>query len=103
MVLDQKATPTTHVERRQIIDGQQRLTTLQLFLAAFRDFCSANACEDLGKECLTFTLNTGMMANPAVVRIPAKPISYSKLMAISVPKDGDHYRSEATLGCSYHR
>lgn len=34
MVLDQKQTPTTHVERRQIIDGQQRLTTLQIFLPA---------------------------------------------------------------------
>ena len=27
MVLDQKQTPTTHVPRRQVIDGQQRLTT----------------------------------------------------------------------------
>ena len=25
MVLDQKQTPTTHVEKRQVIDGQQRL------------------------------------------------------------------------------
>jgi uncharacterized protein with ParB-like and HNH nuclease domain len=38
MVLDQKQTPTTHVERRQVIDGQQRLTTLQIFLSAYRDF-----------------------------------------------------------------
>src|SRR5437588_4016854 len=66
MVLDQKETPTTHVERRQIIDGQQRLTTLQVFLAAFRDFCRSQDCEDLAKEAETFTLNKGMMADPNV-------------------------------------
>ncbi len=66
MVLDQKQTPTTHVEKRQVIDGQQRLTTLQLFVAAFRDFFRQQNCDDLSKECDSFTLNKGMMADPAV-------------------------------------
>src|SRR6266566_4965148 len=45
MVLDQKQTPTTHVDKRQVIDGQQRLTTLQIFLAALRDFCREQFCD----------------------------------------------------------
>jgi len=36
------------------------------------------------------------------VRIPAKPITDSELMAITIPSDADRRRSEATLGCSYH-
>jgi hypothetical protein len=30
------------------------------------------------------------------------PITHSDLMAITIPSDADHRRSEATLGCSYH-
>jgi len=37
------------------------------------------------------------------VRIPAMPITNSNLMAIMIPIDADHHRSEATLGCTYHR
>ena len=39
LVLDQLKTPIGEVAARQIIDGQQRLTTLQLALAALRDIC----------------------------------------------------------------
>ena len=73
MVLDQKQTPTTHVEKRQVIDGQQRLTTLQIFISAFRDFCRAEDCVDLAEECESFTENKGMMANPAVDRFKVWP------------------------------
>jgi hypothetical protein len=37
-----------------------------------------------------------------IVRIPAMPITDSDLMAITIPSDADHRRSEATLSCSYH-
>lgn len=88
MVLDQKTTPTTHVERRQIIDGQQRLTTLQLFLAAFRDFCRDQACEELAKECDIFTLNTGMMANPTIDKFKVWPTQADRQQFSSILSAG---------------
>jgi hypothetical protein len=42
IVLDQLRTPPGRVHARQIVDGQQRLTTLQLALAAARDICREN-------------------------------------------------------------
>ncbi len=84
MVLDQKFTPTTHVTRRQVIDGQQRLTTLQIFLAAYRDFCTAQDCLELAKECRSFTFNTGMMADPDVDRFKVWPTSLDRPQFIDV-------------------
>lgn len=66
MVLDQKQTPTAHVERRQVIDGQQRLTTFQLFLAAFRDVAREQQCDAIADECESFLKNKGMMADQKV-------------------------------------
>ena len=73
MVLDQKQTPTTQVPRRQVIDGQQRLTTLQIFLAALRDFCREQDCVDIAEEFEGFTFNRGRMANPNVDRFKVQP------------------------------
>ncbi len=63
MVLDQKQVPVTHVAKRQVIDGQQRLTSFQLFLAAFRDFSRAQGCTAIADECERYTVNRGMMKN----------------------------------------
>src|SRR3954469_1866636 len=68
MVLDQKQTPVKYVPKRQVIDGQQRLTTVQIFLAAFRDFCRETECNELAAECEKYTLNVGMMADPETER-----------------------------------
>lgn len=42
VVLEQLANPTGSIESRQVIDGQQRFTTLQLFLIAARDHAAGD-------------------------------------------------------------
>jgi hypothetical protein len=46
IVLDQDRFPTGSIPTRQIIDGQQRLTTLQLLLGAVRDLCQEWKADD---------------------------------------------------------
>jgi len=78
MVLDQKQTPTTHVERRQIIDGQQRLITIQIFMAALRDFCKSKGYEDLADECSNYINNKGMMVNPDEDKFKVLPTRHDR-------------------------
>ena len=84
MVLDQKQTPATHVEKRQVIDGQQRLTTLQIFLAALRDFCREHDCDELAKEFDAYTTNRGLMANPDVDKFKVWPTQFDRSQFIDV-------------------
>src|SRR3989338_7671333 len=94
IVLDQKQTPTTHVEKRQVIDGQQRLTTLQIFLSAFRDFCNEHKCKELAEECNTFILNKGMMASPEVDKYKVWPTSSDRPQFTDVVDAGSRQEIE---------
>jgi uncharacterized protein with ParB-like and HNH nuclease domain len=84
MVLDQKQTPATQVGKRQVIDGQQRLTTFQIFLAAFRDFCREHDCADLADECAKYTLNEGRMADPEVDKFKVWPTQLDRTQFVDV-------------------
>jgi hypothetical protein len=78
MVLDQQQTPITHVEKRQVIDGQQRLTTFQIFLSVLRDFCQEQNCEELARECHAFILNRGMMVEPDIDKFKVWPTQFDR-------------------------
>jgi hypothetical protein len=77
-----------------VIDGQQRLTTLQIFLAAFRDFCRENDCEELARECETFTANRGMMPDPAVEKFKVSPTNLDRDQFMDVVSSGSRTELE---------
>jgi hypothetical protein len=88
MVLDQKQTPTGHVVVRQVIDGQQRLTTLQIFLSAYRDFCREWDCTAIADECDKFLFNTGMMSDPIVDKFKVWPTQLDRPQFVDVLTSG---------------
>jgi len=57
IVLDQLPNQIGSVEQRQIIDGQQRLTTLQILLAAIQDTCCGRGLDRLQMAFQKFTHN----------------------------------------------
>ncbi len=57
LVLDAVSTPTGQIETRLVIDGQQRLTTIQLLLQAFCDVCAGAKVEDYQKALQMLTRN----------------------------------------------
>ncbi len=50
VVLEQVAAPSGHIDRREVIDGQQRLTTLQLLIKATCDVLRAENLEEAAKR-----------------------------------------------------
>lgn len=57
IVLEQMPVMTGEVDKRQIIDGQQRLTTLQLAIAAIRDICAERGSRDYMEAFLRLSQN----------------------------------------------
>jgi hypothetical protein len=66
MVLDQRRVYGNAVPVQLVIDGQQRLTTFQIFLSAFRDVCAAQGQQAYAEECARYLRNTGIMENEKV-------------------------------------
>ncbi len=103
MVLDQKQTPATHVEKRQVIDGQQRLITLQIVLGAMRDFARASGCDEIAQEFETFTLNSGRMAAPEIDKFKVWPTQLDRDYFVDVMTLGAKARVEEKYPLVYQR
>ncbi|MGV1945322.1 MULTISPECIES: DUF262 domain-containing protein [unclassified Agrobacterium] len=72
MVIAQVKTFGKEVQAFEIIDGQQRLTTFQLLLAALRDVAKANGSR-YESEIQKYLLNDGIMEHPEVERFKLWP------------------------------
>jgi hypothetical protein len=66
IVLEQQPKKTGSLETRLVIDGQQRLTTLQLLLEAFADYCKAAGAEQHHKALAKLTRNDDPMNDDPV-------------------------------------
>ena len=65
IVIQQKSTLVGGLSAYEIIDGQQRLTTFQIALCAFRDVCREKRGDEfaaLAEEAVTLLINVGMRA-----------------------------------------
>ena len=72
MVVAQIKTYGKQVQAFEVIDGQQRLTTFQLLLAALRDVAAANH-SSYAAEIQKYLLNEGIMETPEIERFKVWP------------------------------
>ena len=72
MVISQLKTFGKEVQAYEVIDGQQRLTTFQLLLAALRDVAAANGSR-YGDHIPRYLINNGIMEKPNIERFKVWP------------------------------
>ena len=77
-MLDQRRSFGNSVPLQLIIDGQQRLTTFQIFFSAFRDVCAAVNQQAYVDECTRYLLNTGIMQDEGIERYKLWPTNLDR-------------------------
>lgn len=90
MVLDQRRAYGNAVPVQLVIDGQQRLTTFQIFLSAFRDVCRAQGQHAYAQECDRYLLNTGIMEDESVERYKFWPTNSDRQQFADVIDSGSN-------------
>lgn len=84
VVLNQVPTFGLQIDAAQIIDGQQRLTTLQLFLAALRDFAATASNEALLRGLAPLTKHSGVMQDETVEQFKVWPTNSDRADFVKV-------------------
>ena len=79
IVLDQHPTSGDQVQAHLVIDGQQRLATAQVVLAALRDIAEKNGVEKYSSELASYLTNSGIMADPTMEKYKVWPSRYDQL------------------------
>ncbi len=94
MVLDQKRVYGNAVPIHLVIDGQQRLTTFQIFLSAFRDVCFEQGQQAFGEECQRYLVNTGIMTDTKIERYKVWPTNLDRPQFTDVIEAGSRAEIE---------
>ena len=89
IVLDLYRTFGNEVPAQTIIDGQQRLTTSQILLAALRHLAHKHDVGDYLAELKRYTTNDGIMANPDVEKFKVWPTQFDQQHFRALVEAGD--------------
>jgi hypothetical protein len=88
VVLEQVRTFGTSVDMTNVIDGQQRLTTFQIFLAALRDVVREAGDTRLADELLRLTKNTGLRSDDENEEFKVWPTNADRTVYSTVVRAG---------------
>jgi hypothetical protein len=115
LVVTQLKTYGKQVQSFEIIDGQQRLTTFELLLAALRDVAIANGSR-YADELRKYLLNDGVMESPEVERFKLWPSLTDRRAFVSIvepsadldaiaprPNDEDGYVRRSTAAHAFFK
>ena len=103
IVIQQKQTNVDEVQKYEIIDGQQRLTTFQVILCAIRDVCNSCGFERIGVEADRYILNQGTLLDDSnSEKYKLLPTEFDKAAFISlVEGHADDSRGRIRLAFNY--
>lgn len=94
LVLNQVQTFGNSVPAYTIIDGQQRLTSFQIFLAAFRDASRAVGSERYAEETERYIFNSGLMEKEEVEKYKVFPTRADQSQFVDVLNCGSSIELE---------